>query len=71
VRNADGELRKFQPEDALAAFEIACSAIRAALGETSGKRSVVITHHAPSLKGLNPFHAGNGLDGALPAISSR
>jgi hypothetical protein len=25
---------------------------------------VVITHHAPSRKGLNPHHAGNGLDGA-------
>ena len=26
--------------------------------------TVVITHHAPSRKGLNPLHIGNGLDGA-------
>jgi hypothetical protein len=25
---------------------------------------VVISHHPPSRKGLNPRHAGNGLDGA-------
>jgi hypothetical protein len=27
--------------------------------------SVVITHHGPTLKSLNPIHTGNGLDGAF------
>jgi hypothetical protein len=26
--------------------------------------TVVVTHHAPSRKGINPAFAGNGLDGA-------
>jgi Icc-related predicted phosphoesterase len=55
-------LAKFRPEDALSAFEESCRALHQCLG--NGKRTVVITHHAPSRKGLNPKFAGNGLDGA-------
>jgi Icc-related predicted phosphoesterase len=55
-------LRKFQPEDALAAFDVALESLRKCLAD--GKPTVVITHHAPSLKGLNPHHAGSDLDAA-------
>ncbi len=63
VRTEDG-LRRFQPLDAAAAHDNAVAALRAAFGRPSGGKSVVISHHAPSLKGLNPAFTGNGLDGA-------
>lgn len=64
--DADGgtRLAKFQPENALAAFDKAWAALNARLAGHTTKRTVVVTHFAPSLRGLNPFHAGNGLDGA-------
>ncbi len=55
---------RFRPEDALAAFDASWRALQRCLAEGNGKRTVVITHHAPSRKGLNPKSAGNGLDGA-------
>src|SRR5262249_30020318 len=60
----DGSIRRFKPEDALAAFDASRAALDASLAAANGKRTVVITHHAPSLKGLNPLHVGEGLDGA-------
>jgi Icc-related predicted phosphoesterase len=64
VREADGSTRKFRPEDALAAFDAARAALTASLAAASGRRTIVITHHAPSRQGLDPFHAGSDLDGA-------
>lgn len=62
---ATGEkLRKFRPEDALAAHDIALAALRSAVATAAGKKTIVITHHAPSLLGGDPRCAGNGLDGA-------
>ncbi len=55
-------LRKFRPEDAVAAFDTATAALQRVVAEAAGKPLVVITHHAPSLQGLNPLHQGNGLD---------
>ena len=65
VRQADGtdRLEKLRPHNTLAAHRRALSALESDLATFPGP-SVVISHHAPSLKGLNPFHAGNGLDGA-------
>jgi len=64
VREPDGSTRKFRPEDALAAFDATRAALAASLAAANGRRTVVVTHHAPSRLGLNPHHAGNGLDGA-------
>lgn len=55
---------RFQPEDALLAHDVAWSALGNALRVERDKPLVVITHHAPSLQGLNPLFIGNGLDGA-------
>jgi Icc-related predicted phosphoesterase len=64
VRDQSGHetLRKFRPEDAIAAFDAALESMRGCLAKAKGKSTVVITHHAPSLKGLNPHRAGNDLD---------
>lgn len=65
TRDSDGEerLAKFRPEDALSRFDASLAALKQHLAVNTGP-TVVISHHAPSLKGLNPLHAGNGLDGA-------
>lgn len=68
VRTRSGEpvagiLPKLRPEDALRAHAKALAALQAAASD-SRSPMVVISHHAPSLKGLNPLHVGNGLDGA-------
>lgn len=62
----DGSIirRKFRPEDAADACERAMAALRMAVSDSNGKPLVVVTHHAPSLRGLNPLHRGNGADGA-------
>lgn len=64
--DADGgeRLSKFQPEHALGAHDRAWAALLVEVRSGDGKRRVVISHHAPSRQGLNPQHAGNGLDGA-------
>lgn len=65
--NGDGgeaALERFRPEHALEAHRAAIAALKRAHAERGGKPMVVVTHHAPSLKGLNPLHVGNGLDGA-------
>ena len=41
------------------------AALAAAIPDGNTRPTVVITHHAPSLKGLNPYHVGNGIDGAF------
>lgn len=64
--NDDGETAstKLLPADTLAAHDRAVAKLRglAALPE---RQTVVVSHHAPSLQGLNPLHRGNGLDGAF------
>jgi hypothetical protein len=64
--DADGResLAKFRPEDALDAFDGSWSCLKDCINSVPAKPTVVISHHAPSLQGLNPRHAGNGLDGA-------
>jgi Icc-related predicted phosphoesterase len=57
-------LRKFRPEDALAAFDTALESLRACLAQADGKPTVIITHHAPSLKGLNPLYAVDAVSAA-------
>lgn len=66
TRNAatDEQLARFRPEDALAAHDVALSALRGAVATAAGNRMIVITHHAPSRMGANPRAMGNGLDGA-------
>lgn len=54
--------RKFRPEDAAEAFSIAWRKLNETVEASGGRPLVVITHHAPSLQGLNPQHRGNGLD---------
>lgn len=63
-RLADATLRKLTPADTLAEFDAAWSALKADLDDAPDTPTVVVTHHAPSLKGCNPRYAGNGLDGA-------
>jgi hypothetical protein len=57
-------LRKFRPEDALAEHDVALAGLRAVVAAAAGKKTIVITHHAPSRLGGDPRSAGNGLDGA-------
>ena len=65
VKTRRGEgVAKFQPLDAAAAHDRSLAALKASVAAAQGRQVVVISHHAPSLKGLNPMHAGNGLDGA-------
>ncbi len=58
-------LARFQPEDALRAHERALAALTQCMNAAGARQTVVISHHAPSLQGLNGEHAGNGLDGAF------
>ncbi|KAB2919980.1 MAG: hypothetical protein F9K29_03750 [Hyphomicrobiaceae bacterium] len=65
-RDSEGNetFAKFRPENAFAAHEKAWSALIGAVTEQAGEPTIVITHHAPSLQGLNPKFKGNGLHGA-------
>ncbi|WP_082069918.1 metallophosphoesterase [Bradyrhizobium sp. LTSP885] len=56
-------LRKFRPEDALAALDTALENLRGCLAQAKGRPTVIITHHAPSLKGLNPHYAVDAMSG--------
>lgn len=58
-----GAPRKLKPTDALRAHDRTMSALAASLASAGTRPVVIITHHAPSLLGLNPAHKGNGLDG--------
>lgn len=62
----DGEIAitKLLPADTLAAHDRAVNALRR-LSANPDRPTVVVSHHAPSVKGLNPLHMGNGLDGAF------
>ena len=70
---ADGRetLTRFQPEHALAAHDKAWAALSSEVRSGSGGCRVVISHHPPSRQGLNPDHAGNGLDGAYASDLER
>jgi len=58
----NGTATKFGPEDALREHDAAWAALVRVIAD--GNRTVVITHHAPSRRGLNPKFHGNGLDAA-------
>lgn len=62
--DAGGVARRFRPADALAAFDRSVEALKAFLATATPEKTVIITHHAPSRKSLNPVHMGNGKDGA-------
>lgn len=64
--NDDGETvsTKLLPADTLAAHDRAVAKL-SALAALPEQPTVVVSHHAPSLQGLNPLHKGNGLDGAF------
>ncbi len=59
------EPARFQPEDAFSAHARALKALAAGVDDAGGRQTVVVSHHAPSLMGINADHAGNGLDGAF------
>ena len=61
---ADTPFVRFQPEDALKEHRTAWNAIKLAATAEPNKQTVIITHHAPSLRGLDGRFAGNGLDTA-------
>jgi len=65
-RDDDGgeRLVKLRPVVTLGAHDNALGALRGHLAARQGTPTVVISHHAPSRKGLNALHMGNGLDGA-------
>jgi Icc-related predicted phosphoesterase len=61
---ADAPPQRFRPDHAADAFDRALAALCREM-ETGGSRPlVVVTHHAPSTRGLNPRFAGGPLDGA-------
>lgn len=62
TRGADGSLARFRTPNALTEHDRTLAALREFLSGTGEK--IVVTHHAPSLMGLNPMFTGNGLDGA-------
>lgn len=74
-RSVDAEgrpaLTKFRPEDAADAFDVSWAALQQSVKDANGKPTVVITHHAPSRKGLNSQFAGSGLDGAYASDLDR
>lgn len=57
-------LQKFRPEHSLAAFDASLAALDRHLAAAGNRKTIVISHHAPSRQGGNPLFAGNGLDGA-------
>jgi Icc-related predicted phosphoesterase len=57
-------LARFRPEDALAEFDRSLEALGRHVAAAGNRKTVVVTHHAPSRQGLNPLHVGNRLDGA-------
>lgn len=57
-------LAKLVPQDTLRRHVSALDAMKRVVLSADARPTVVISHHAPSRKGLNPLHAGNGLDGA-------
>lgn len=58
------ELFKLRPADTLSAHQRARAELHRLVASASSPW-VVISHHAPSLQGLNSQHKGNGLDGAF------
>lgn len=58
----EADLVKLRPADTLAAHDKSLAHLRSLAARLP---SVIITHHAPSLQGLNPQHTGNALDGAF------
>lgn len=63
-QNDEASLTRLRPDDTLAEFDRSLAALKQHLAHHTNAPTVVIPHHAPSSKGLNPLHAGNGLDGA-------
>lgn len=52
------------PDMFLAEFDRSVAYIREILNQQGNKKTVIMTHHAPSLVSLNKEHVGNGMDGA-------
>lgn len=49
--------RTFRPEDAMALFRRTLRYIARAANNNPNKTIVVVTHHAPSIQGINPIHS--------------
>jgi len=68
TREHDGEGRerlvRLGPQATLDAHDASLAALGAHLAARDGEPTVVVSHHAPSRKGLNALHMGNPLDGA-------
>lgn len=56
-------IAKLRPADTIAAYHSALRALGSAIAVPAS--SVIVSHHAPSLQGLNPRHRGNALDAAF------
>ena len=71
--DAEGQVavRKFQPRDALAAFDASVAALRDCVASAAGRQIIVVSHHPPSRQGLNPRHIGNGRDGVYASDLDR
>lgn len=65
-----GTLSKLRPADTLAAHDQAVAGLRREASAATGP-IIIISHHAPSLQGLNPQHKGNGRDGAYASDLDR
>ncbi len=53
------EDRAFRPEDAVEEFKNSVGFIEKALRTLGSKPAIVVTHHAPSYRGIGERHAGN------------
>lgn len=60
---ADGG--RFSPDQAADRHDASLEFIRNEVEKSAGQNVVVVTHHAPTRRGLNHDHSGNGLDGAF------
>ncbi|MEZ5844505.1 MAG: metallophosphoesterase [Hyphomicrobiaceae bacterium] len=54
---------RLQPEDVLDAHDRALAAFKTHMAAYPDRRTIVVSHHAPSRKGLAPRRPSNGLDG--------
>jgi len=62
IKNDGG---RFTPDQAADRHDASLEFLRTEVGKRAGQNVVVVTHHAPTRRGLNHDHSGNGLDGAF------
>lgn len=55
---------RFSPDQAAERHDASLAFLKEEVGKRAGRNVVVVTHHAPTRRGLNRDHSGNGLDGA-------